>query len=543
MRLLFGDCEIDASRRELRRGGKPVALEPQVFDLLLYLIRHRDRVVSKDELIEGVWGGRIVSESTLTSRITAARQAIGDSGAAQALIRTLHRKGLRFVGEVAQETDAATLTHLYADASASRLPRIAGEGAERQRRDAGESSSTAFSLPDKPSIAVLPFANMSGDPEQEYFADGISEDIVTMLSRYPSLFVIARNSSFTYKGRAIEVTQIGTELGVRYVLEGSVRRAGDRVRITAQLIEAETGAHLWADRYDRNLADIFAVQDEITLAVTTAIAPAIAEAELHRAIRKPPDSIDAWTCYQRGLWHFENSTLADYRRAESFFQQAIDIDPHFADAYCSLAYAKLQAALIFQAGSLSDAMVAAEPLIRRAVSLDSSNAAARAWLSRALFLKGDLEGALAEVQRALALSPNFAFAYWQKGLILIFGGAPREGIADIHTSLRLEPSGSDFVQRIDHLAVGYYFDRQYEKAVEAARQSIRVIPDYPLPHRWLVVALGQLGRTEEARAALQCALALDPATFDLYVRQRMPWFRPEDHEHMLDGLRKAGWDG
>jgi len=204
---------------------------------------------------------------------------------------------------------------------------------------------SALPLPDKPSIAVLPFSNMSSDPEQESFADGIAEDVITALSRYPSLFVIARNSCFTYKGRTVDVKQIGRELGVRYVLEGSLRKAGNRIRVTAQLVEAETGKHDWAERYDRDFADIFAVQDEITEAVTIAIAPAIAEAEQHRAMRKPPGSLDAWAAYQRGLWHFSKFTTNDNAIAQKFFQQAIKSDPNFAGGHWGLALAYLYAAL------------------------------------------------------------------------------------------------------------------------------------------------------------------------------------------------------
>src|SRR5215472_4711283 len=203
-------------------------------------------------------------------------------------------------------------------------------------------------LPDKPSVAVLPFTNMSGDPRQEFFSDGIAEDIITALSRYPSLFVIARNSCFTYRRRSIDVTRIGRELGVRYVLEGSMRKAGGRIRVTAQLVEAETGKHLWAERYDRALADIFAVQDEITEAVTIAVAPAVANAEVQRAIRKAPESLDAWAAYQRGLWHLSKFSPGDNALAQKFFQRAIDLDPTFSGGFTGLARAQFHATAGFQ---------------------------------------------------------------------------------------------------------------------------------------------------------------------------------------------------
>ncbi|WP_342760663.1 hypothetical protein [Bradyrhizobium sp. CSA207] len=235
----------------------------------------------------------------------------------------------------------------------------------------------ALALPDKPSVAVLPFTNMSGDPEQEFVSDGIAEDVITALSHYPSLFVIARNSSFTYKGRAVDVKQVGRELGVRYVLEGSVRKAGNRIRVTAQLIEAGTSNHVWAERYDRDLADIFAMQDELTEALTTALAPAIADAELRRAMRKPPESLDAWAAYQRGLWHLSKATPDDDVTAESFFKQAIDLDPTFAGGYSALALYQLQAAAIYQKLDLPSAQHSAEALARRAVALDGADAESR----------------------------------------------------------------------------------------------------------------------------------------------------------------------
>src|SRR5262245_17714725 len=286
MPLLFGDCVLDPDRRELRRASGVVSIGPQVFDLLQHLIQNRTRVVSKDDLLEAVWGGRIVSESTITSHINAARTAIGDTGQDQRLIRTVARKGFRFVGEVK-------------DASASGAAETAPAVAQRP-----------LALPDKPSIAVLPFVNMSGDAEQDYFADGMVEDIITALSHIRWLFVIARNSSFTYKGRASDVKQIGQDLGVRYVLEGSVRKAANRVRMTGQLIHAETGGHLWAERYEGSLDDVFELQDRITQNVVAAIAQELERAEIQRAKRKPTESLDAYDYFLRGMASFHAGTPA-----------------------------------------------------------------------------------------------------------------------------------------------------------------------------------------------------------------------------------------
>jgi adenylate cyclase len=403
-------------------------------------------------------------------------------------------------------------------------------------------SAPALALPDKPSIAVLPFANMSNDPEQEFFADGIAEDIITALSRYPSLFVIARNSCFTFKGRAVDVKQVGRELGVRYVLEGSLRKSGNRIRVTAQLVEAETGNHVWAERYDRDLADIFAVQDEITQAVTIAIAPAIAEAEQQRAMRKPPGSLDAWGAYQRGLWHLSKANAEDNALAEKFFQQSIDLDPMFAGGYTGLA-AALSRAGLFQTRNLAEAQSEEEALARRAVALDGGDAEARSRLALALNARGDHQGAQAEAERALTICPNLAAAYGPLGVALTYSGRPREGLAALETCIRLDPRTPSLMNRLNQVALAHYFCRDYEATVEAAKKAIRSFPGNPSPFRWLAAALGQLGRTVEAKEALEKAITVSPASFDMNVHKRPPWFRPEDHAHMLEGLRKAGWEG
>ena len=393
-------------------------------------------------------------------------------------------------------------------------------------------------LPDKPSVAVLPFANMSSDPEQEFLADGIAEDIITALSRYPSLFVIARSSSFTYKGQAIDVKTVGRELGVRYVLEGSLRKAGDRIRVTAQLVEAETGKHVWADRYDRALADIFAVQDEITEAVTIAIAPAIADAEQHRALRKPVGSLDAWTAYQRGLWHYSKTTADDNAAAQRYFQQAIDLDPTFAGAHWGLAIALGAAERLW--GNLRETPSSAETLMRRALALDAGDALTH-WRRSMLYrLRGNLESALAEANRAVEITPNLAPAHLALAMALIFSGQPKEGLTSIQRCLRLDPRGPGVAGYLLMMTIAHYLCHDYDTAVEVARRTALLYPDYPNIYRWLAAALGQLGRTDEARGALEKAIAISPASFDMYVRKHVPWHRPEDHAHMLEGLRKAG---
>ena len=366
----FDNHILDTDLRELRRDGELVAMQPQVFDLLVHLLKHRDRVVSRDDLIALVWGGRIVSDSTLDSRINAARNAIGDNGKEQRLIRTIPRKGIRFVGAVNGPCDAQAASPAEAEQPRPALP-----------------------LPDRPAIAVLPFDNMSGDREQEYFSDGISEDIITALSKLRWFFVIARNSSFTYKGKAVQMKQVAAELGVRYVVEGSVRRSGDRVRITAQLNDTATGSHIWAEHYDRDLIDVFAVQDEITDAIVTAIEPQIYAAENFRSRRKPPNSVDAWDLVMRALSHHWRVTRTDSLAAQALLERAIAIDPNYGQAL---------------------ALFRDQPYVRRASGLDGS--CDRSARRRASGIGGDRRrqrgrlGAYGARQRVFLHAPARPFA-------------------------------------------------------------------------------------------------------------------------------------
>ena len=306
---MFEDFVLDSERRELRRGGGLVAVEPKVFDLLVHLVANRERVVSKDDLIAAVWKGRIVSESAVTTAINAARTVLGDSGETQRLIKTLPRKGFRFVGEVQEGSGT--------DAPAVAQPKEAG----------GPNSGLASNA----SLAVLPFTNLSGEIEQEYFADGITDDVITELSRSRELFVIARNSSFQYRGEAADIRRIGSELGVRYVLEGSVRRSGQRVRVNVQLVDASTGVHLWAERYDREIADVLAIQIEVARAIVPMLVAHVTMAELERSATRPPTTWEAYDHLVKGLALLRTfqSTFGkdDLDNARASFERALQLDP------------------------------------------------------------------------------------------------------------------------------------------------------------------------------------------------------------------------
>jgi TolB-like protein len=333
LRYLFENYAFDTERRELSRGTNVVAVAPRVFDLLDYLISNRQRVVSKDDLITAVWNGRIVSDAALTTRLNAARRAIGDTGEAQRLIKTLPRKGVRFVGTV-QEAQKVAAEFNNVPARTDRI------------RSGGDTLNAALPLPDKPSIAVLPFDNMTEAAENLYFSDGIAEDIITELSRYPDLFVIARNSSFVYRGKAARVTDAASELGVQYVLEGSVRRDGTNVRLTAQLIDAVSGKNLWAQRYDRELKDVFAVQDDVTRNIVAVLPARIEAAAVAEATRKGSNSLEANDYLLRGKYNYHLHSREANQKAQLNFDHAIQADPRFATAYawraCTLGQAVLQ---------------------------------------------------------------------------------------------------------------------------------------------------------------------------------------------------------
>ena len=522
MRYIFENYAFDTGRRELHHGADVVAVTPQVFDLLDYLIRNRERVVSKDDLIDAIWNGRIVSDAALTTRLNAARSAIGDSGEEQRLIKTLPRKGFRFVGPVreAQGAAGAAVTD-----------------------NAVEPSKPALTLPDKPSIAVLPFHNLSGDPEQEYFADGMVDDIITALSRFKALFVIARNSSFTYKGRAVDVKQIGRELGVRYVLEGSVRKAANRVRITGQLVDAVTGAHLWADRFDGGLGDIFDLQDQVTESVVGAIAPAVEKAEIERAKRKPTESLDAYAIYLRGLarlYQFANRQANG--EALRLFNSAIELDPDFASAYGRAAscyvFAKSEGWISVTAKEIAEVT----RLAQRAVELGKDDAIALAAGGNALaFVVRDLGVGAGLIDRALVLNSNLAEAWFFGGWVKLWLGEPEAAIERFARAMRLSPLDPWLMGMRGGTAFAHFFLGRYDEAASWAAIALQDNPHYQPGLRMAAASNAMAGRPEQAHKAMARLRQVNPALRVSTLKDVLgPFRRAEDLLRYEEGLRQAG---
>jgi adenylate cyclase len=412
--------------------------------------------------------------------------------------------------------------------------------AERSDRPSIPSSATTpRPLPDRPSIAVLPFHNVSDDPEQEYFVDGITEDIITALSKWRWFLVIARNSTFAYKGKSVDLKEVGRELGVRYVLEGSMRRAGERVRISGQLINIATGTHLWAERYDRDLTDIFAVQDDIASRVAAAIEPALSRAESQRVIAKRPEHMGAWDYCQRGFWHVHKGTRTDGITAFGLFKQALALDPNLADAHLGLARALI---VQWDYGSVEDFA----PFVRQArdsalqaLALDSENPQTHYVLAQTSLWAGDAQAAIVHATRAIELNANFALGHFYLGIALSLDGRHDEALEAIETGWRLSPRDPRASTWLANKARVFYHLRRYEEAIESALSARRI-----RPHLYgslvLVASYAQLGRNEEARSALADMRAL-PGASEKTTRWYLDRYSdPVAREHMGDGLRKAG---
>jgi TolB-like protein len=517
----FESYELDVAKRELRRGGHLVALAPQVFDLLLFFIENRERVVSKDDLIAGVWNGRIVSDSALTTRTNAVRSALEDSGSQQRLIRTFPRKGLRFMGavQVSQEDGA--------NQSAERAP-TATEG-------------PALSLPDKPSVAVLPFTNMSGDREQDYFSDGMAEEIITALSRCSGLFVIARNSSFTYKGRPVDVRQVGQDLDVRYVLEGSFRRAGDRLRFAGQLVDAASGAHIWADRFEGDASDIFNLQDRITENVVAAMEPNLQLAEIERIRHKPGTDLHASDLLLRAQALEYEYTKESLAAALGCLKRAIGIAPMYAPAIAFSAYCYAERRQQGWAEQVEAETADGLRLAMRALDFGRDDANVLWMAAFALRVLGaDPHRARELVTRSLQLNPNSAMALTQAGWAEIFLGNSSKALELLGRAERLSPRDPRAWYMAAVAALAHFVAGEFAKAAICAERALAQNARFAPTLRVLAASRARLGESNAATIAVRELLNLEPQLTLKKLRMRLRHMPENTLKTFLEALHEAG---
>lgn len=522
----FGTFTLDPQTYELLSDDEVVAVEPQVFSLLIHLIENREHVVSKEELTEVVWDGRIVSEATLSSRINAARRAVGDNGKEQAVIKTVPRRGFRFVAKILQDVAVQS----------------SGQISTLDEKTKSEPVSDApIEIRERPVIAVLPFDNMSGDPDQEYFADGMTEDIITALSKHRWLRVIARNSTFGYKGRALDIRKIASELGASYVVEGSVRRSGQRLRITAQLIDAATGDHLWAERYDRDLEDIFDLQEEITDTIVGRIEPELGAAERHRVERKPRTNLQAWDCYHLGMSNFYKFTVEGNFEAQRLLKRSFELDPEFGDAYAWWAYAVVLG-MVYWDTEPGDALLdEAQAAANQALAIDDQNAVFYMIMARTALARRDYTGSLAGNEVAVRLNPTLAVAHCAMGDALAYEGRFEESIGQFEKAIALSPHDPQVWAFLTYGALALIFKEDFETALEWTERA-SVIPNrqyWTLAH--MAVALAHLDRPDEAAQTVARLLAENPDFSGAFAEKKLFIIkRPEQLALYMDGLRKAG---
>ena len=512
--ISFGPFRLDLGQRQLSCNGAAVQLGSRALDILCVLASANGEVVTKDALMAQVWQGLVVEENNIQVHISALRKALDRAGGGQTYVVTVPGRGYRLIGAQTQPS-----------------PKSALEG------------HNTLTLPDKPSIAVLPFTNLSDDSNQDYFSDGITRDIITELSRFSELFVIASNSSFHYKDKSHNIGQVGRELGVHYALEGSIRRAGNRVRITAQLIDATTGAHLWAERYDRELEDVFAVQDEVVRTIVAILAAHVRKAEIERTHAKPPDS---WRAYDYYLQAADTNAkflssfhVEDLYKTRDLLNHALSIDPNYGRSYALLADTHVASWVHPLDGDLLKPTVLdlAHELARKAVQLDPNLPMAHGNLGQVLLWKRQHEASIAEFEKALALNPNDVD--WRFGLALVYAGQPKRAVEVAETYMRLDPFHTPLASGI--LGFAHYMLKQYAQALPLLRDSVSRAPQLRPSRAWLAATHAQLRQAEEARAEALQILRLQPNyTITGTTRRLVPFKQAKDEKHLLDGLRKAG---
>jgi len=535
--LRFDHFALDLARGCLRAGDQEVDVRPKTFEVLCYLAQNAGRLVSKPELFEAVWANVSVCDDSLVQCIRELRQKLGDVD--RRLIKTVSRRGYFLDATVSAQAPQRRGYQFVAP-----VARVSPDsGAETQSAPAAAPpgrSDTDHTPSDKPSIAVLPFANIGGDPEQEYFADGMVEEIITALSRFSSLLVIAPNSSLAYKGRSVDVKQVGRELGVRYVLDGSVRKAANRLRITGQLIDAASGVHIWADRFDGALEDVFDLQDEVTASVVGAMSPKIEQAEIERAKRKPTGSLDAYDYFLHGI-ATDGWTREPNSEALRLFHKAIEIDPDFASAYGMAAWCYA----VRKAGrwmvDWAEEVAEGSRLARKAVNLGKDDAVALSRGGFALaYVAHDLDAGSLFIDRALALNPNLAFAWLAAGWLKIWLGEPEAALNHLAHTIRLSPFDPMMPSIQAAIAFANFLAGDYDKASSVAEQVLRETPDGPVPLRYAAATNALAGRMKEAQQAMARLRQIDPELRVSNLHDFAPLRRRQDRARYEEGMRKAG---
>jgi TolB-like protein len=513
--LVFGNLRLDLDRRELRRADSIVPLSPQAFDLLAFLVQQRDRVVSKDDLLRSVWGGRIVSEAALTTRINAVRRAIGDDGTRQELVRTIRRRGLRFIADVIEVSEC--------DPPASA---IVPDG--------------ALGPADRPTLAVLPFRNLSGDAEQDYFAIGMADEITTAITRFSWLSVTARSLGVVTDGKAADARLLGCDLGARYLLEGSIKKAGNRVRITGELIDSETGVYIWRERFDGTLDDVFDFQDKVASGVAGAIEPRLRIAEIARASRKPTHNLDAYDVFLRAHAKCYRRTEQSLAEAIALARRALELDPDYAPAMAAISGVRCLQRNRHWIAEDGPEITEALDLARRAIASGTDNPDVLSSAGYALaFLGGENEAALCAIDRALTINPNFALAFAHRALVLIFLNHPDAAVVAAEQAIRLsprDPRSFVFFQAVAfaNLAVG-----RYEAGLPWAEEALRENAGLPA----IRLKLSLCGHLGHADGASDCRLKLSkagiPPTVPSVMRGIAKGVAPEIVARIVEGLRKA----
>lgn len=515
MNFQFGAFIVDTDRLELMHGEDVIALQPQAFSLLIFLIENRDRVVSKDEIFDNVWQGRIVGDGTLNARVNALRRALGDDGARQTMIKTYPRQGFRFVGIMTQGQTSSNFNTPIAQRS--------------------EPEHRGMAAPvEKTSLAVLPFVNISGDQEQMYFADGLTEDLITDLSKIGELFVIARNSSFSYRNSPKKVTEIGAELSVAHVLEGSIRKAGNRVRINAQLIDAETGGHVWAERYDGDVQEIFDVQDEITNKIVNALQVNLTgKVTNYRQTR----SVEAYELSLRGRAKFFMFSPETNMESIQLFDQAVAIDPNFSDAWAGQVF-PYQSGWSFAWPGYDDGLIIAEKKAKRAVELDPESSLAHARLGWVNTFLRKPEEAISSYERSISLDPNNADTHVWFSESLNYAGQPERALEAGEKSLRFDPVAPP--NALHHIAHAYFLSGDLEKAAEYDARAIRMAPSFPPARIVMAAILAESSKIDEAKEQISDLLEIDPGyNFERYD-ERYPYYNDEHRNRMAKALKAAG---